>query len=206
MDDSKIFMFPDGGTRQTSNDVNSLLPLLMCNGGFGGGNWIWIIFLFFLYPLMRNGGLFGNMGQNCGSCLGPLANMVNNNDGRDLIMQAINGNGSAVQRLATMFGIKADMIQSAICQVNNSVAQVGCKIDSSTGALLNAGTQNTMGAAGIMVINFNAATTTATGFEIMVNNNTLPLLASNGEALTALTAGLHIIVFDKQNNKLQLIV
>lgn len=81
MDDSKIFMFPDGGTRQTSNDVNSLLPLLMCNGGFGGGNWIWIIFLFFLYPLMRNGGLFGNMGQNCGSCLGPLANMVNNNDG-----------------------------------------------------------------------------------------------------------------------------
>ena len=144
MDDSKIFMFPDGGTRQTSSDVNSLLPLLMCNGGFGGGNWIWIIFLFFLYPLMRNGGLFGNMGQNCGSCLGPLANMVNNNDGRDLIMQAINGNGSAVQRLATMFGTKADMIQSAICQVNNSVAQVGCKIDSSTGALLNAGTQNTM--------------------------------------------------------------
>lgn len=114
MDDSKIFMFPDGGTRQTSNDVNSLLPLLMCNGGFGGGNWIWIIFLFFLYPLMRNGGLFGNMGQNCGSCLSPLANMVNNNDGRDLIMQAINGNGSAVQRLATMFGTKADMIQSEV--------------------------------------------------------------------------------------------
>lgn len=144
MDDSKIFMFPDGGTRQTSSDVNSLLPLLMCNGGFGGGSWIWIIFLFFLYPLMRNGGLFGNMGQNGGGCLGPLANMVNNNDGRDLIMQAINGNGAAVQRLATMFGTKVDMIQSAICQVNNSVAQVGCKIDSSTGALLNAGTQNTM--------------------------------------------------------------
>lgn len=70
MDDSKIFMFPDGGTRQTSSDVNSLLPLLMCNGGFGGGNWVWIIFLFFLYPLMRNGGLFGNMAQNGGGCLG----------------------------------------------------------------------------------------------------------------------------------------
>ena len=63
-----------------------------------------------------------------------------------------------------------------------------------------------MGVAGIMVINFNAATTTATGFEIMVNNVSLPLLANNGEALTALTEGLHIIVFDKQNNKLQLIV
>lgn len=63
-----------------------------------------------------------------------------------------------------------------------------------------------MGIAGIMVVNFNAATTTATGFEMMVNNVTLPLLAANGEALTSLTEGLHIIVFDKQNNKLQLIV
>lgn len=144
MDDSKIFMFPDGGTRQTSSDVNSLLPLLMCNGGFGGGNWVWIIFLFFLYPLMRNGGLFGNMGQNSGGCLGPLANMVSNNDGRDLLMQAINGNGAATQRLATMFGTRVDMIQAAIAQVNNGITQVGCKIDSSTGALLNAGTQNTM--------------------------------------------------------------
>ena len=144
MDDSKVFMFPDGGTRQTS-DVNSLLPLLMMNnGGMNGGGWIWIIFLFFLYPLMRNGGLFGNAGGYGNGCLGPLANMVNNNDGRDLIMQAINGNGAAVQRLATMFGAKVDIIQAAISQVNNAVTQVGCKIDSSTGALLNASTQNTM--------------------------------------------------------------
>lgn len=144
MDDSKIFMFPDGGTKQTS-DFNSLLPLLMMNGGgMNGGGWMWIIFLFFLYPLMRNGGLFGNAGGNGNGCLGPLANMVNSNDGRDLIMQAINGNGAAIQQLATMFGTKVDMIQAAISQVNNSVTQIGCKIDSSTGALLNAGTQNTM--------------------------------------------------------------
>ena len=144
MDDSKIFMFPDGGTKQTS-DVNSLLPLLMMNcGGMNGGGWMWIIFLFFLYPLMRNGGLFGNACGNGNCCLGPLANMVNNNDGRDLLMQAINGNGAATQRLATMFGTKVDMIQAAIAQVNNGITQVGCKIDSSTGALLNAGTQNTM--------------------------------------------------------------
>lgn len=144
MDDSKIFMFPDGGTKQTS-DVNSLLPLLMMNsGGMNGGGWMWIIFLFFLYPLMRNGGLFGNAGANGNGCLGPLANMVNNNDGRDLLMQAINGNGAAVQNLASMFGTKVDMIQAAINGVNNSVTQIGCKIDSSTGALLNAGTQNTM--------------------------------------------------------------
>ena len=144
MDDSKIFMFPDGGTKQTS-DFNSLLPLLMMNsGGMNGGGWMWIIFLFFLYPLMRNGGLFGNAGGNGNGCLGPLANMVNNNDGRDLLMQAINGNGAAIQNLANMFNTSTDMIQAAINQVNNGITQVGCKIDSSTGALLNAGTQNTM--------------------------------------------------------------
>lgn len=144
MDDSKIFMFPDGGTKQTS-DVNSLLPLLMMNGGcMNGGGWMWVIFLFFLYPLMRNGGLFGNACGNGNGCLGPLANMVNNNDGRDLLMQAINGNGAAVQNLASMFGVKVDMIQAAINGVNNSVTQIGCKIDSSTGAILNACTQNTM--------------------------------------------------------------
>ena len=144
MDDSKIFMFPDGGTKQTS-DVNSLLPLLMMNGGgMNCGGWMWIIFLFFLYPLMRNGGLFGNACGNGNGCLGPLANMVNNNDGRDLLMQAINGNGAAVQNLASMFGVKVDMIQAAINGVSNSVTQIGCKIDASTGALLNAGTQNTM--------------------------------------------------------------
>ena len=193
MDDSKIFMFPDGGTRQTSSDVNSLLPLLMCNGGFGGGNWVWIIFLFFLYPLMRNGGLFGNFGQNGAGCLGPLANMVNNNDGRDFIMQAINGNGAAVQRLATMFGTKVDMIQSAICQINNSVAQVGCKIDSSTGALLNAGTQNTMTLANQLATcccNLkNAITESAHQSQIETLRQTDAIKQSVGDVGSAVTRG-----------------
>jgi hypothetical protein len=144
MDDSKVFMFPDYGTRQSSNnDVNTLLPLLMSNGGFGNSSWIWVIFLFFLYPLMRNGGWFGNTNPN-GSGLGGLANMVNNNEGRDLLMQAINGNGTAIQQLSNMLGTKVDNIQAAIAQATNSITQVGCKIDSTTGALLNAGTQNTM--------------------------------------------------------------
>ena len=147
MEDPKIFMFPDCGTKQTSSDANSLLPyLLMGNGnGMNGGGWLWVIFLFFLYPLMRNGGLFGGGSNPTGNgCLGNLASMVNNNDGRDLLMQAINGNGNAIQNLANMFGTKADVIQTALSQVSNGVTQVGCKIDASTGSIINAGTQNTM--------------------------------------------------------------
>lgn len=63
-----------------------------------------------------------------------------------------------------------------------------------------------VGNAGIVIVNFNAATTTATGITLQVNNTTLPLLNSEGDSLTTLTAGLHILVFDKLNNKLQLIV
>ena len=95
---------------------------------------------------MRNSGLISNFGGNGNGCsgLGPLANLVNNNDGRDLLMQAINNNGNAIQSLASMFNTSTNMIQTAINQVNTAVTQVGCKIDSSTGALINAGTQNTM--------------------------------------------------------------
>lgn len=145
MDDSKIFMFPDGNKSSSNNDLATLMALMNNGGGFGNNSWMWVIFLFFLYPLMRNGGLFGGFGGN-GGCngFGSLANMVNNNDGRDLLMQAINGNGAAIQNLANMFNTSSSMIQSAINQLNNAVTQVGCKIDSSAGALLNAGTQNTM--------------------------------------------------------------
>ena len=148
MDDSKVFMFPDNNSKGNSStsDLATLMALMNNGGGFGNGNWIWVIFLFFLYPLMRNGGLFGNFGGNGNGCsgLGPLASLVNNNDGRDLLMQAIHNNGNAIQSLASMFNTSTNMIQTAINQVNTAVTQVGCKIDSSTGALINAGTQNTM--------------------------------------------------------------
>lgn len=63
------------------------------------------------------------------------------------------------------------------------------------------------GCKGIMVVNFLGATDTAvTGVNISVGGSTRPLLSSAGNALTALTTGYHIIVFDKPNNKLNLIV
>lgn len=60
---------------------------------------------------------------------------------------------------------------------------------------------------GILVVNFLGATAaTVTGVTISVNNSTRPLLSSTGEPLTTLTTGYHIIVFDKPNNQLNLIV
>ena len=114
--------------------ANQGLVLALNNGGFGGnGNWMWIIFLFFLYPMMRNGGWFGNSdgNGNCNGGFGPLANMINNNDGRQLLDAAINRNGSAIDKLASMFGCGKDAIlgaisgvQQAICGVNGNIADV----------------------------------------------------------------------------------
>lgn len=63
-----------------------------------------------------------------------------------------------------------------------------------------------VGLRGIIIVNFNAAVTTATGITISVNGSTLPMTSNNDEAVTALTAGIHILLFDKPSNKLQLIV
>lgn len=69
MDDSKVFMFPNGGT---SSIDPGLLALINNNGGFGGanGSWIWILFLWMI---------FGANGNGWGNRNGQIENMINNN-------------------------------------------------------------------------------------------------------------------------------
>lgn len=143
MSDSKVFMFPDnvaGGSGQSAIDPNLLLALNQ-NGGFGGnGNWMWILFLFFLWPLMRNGGWgngFGGGGFGADGT-GYLANMANNDTGRELLMQAINGNGDAIRQLSSMFGCKMDTIQQAICSLGGQIQQVGNQVGMGIQQTINA--------------------------------------------------------------------
>jgi len=79
MDDSKVFMFPNAAN--SSIDPN-LLAMLNNNGGFGGNNWIWILFLWMMwgYGGNWNNGFGGNNGT------GFLANQLNNDAGRDLLL------------------------------------------------------------------------------------------------------------------------
>lgn len=128
---SEVLFVPDGNNRNNSGfDPNLLFATMMNgNGGFGGGNnWLWVIFLFFLEPLMRGGfgnGLFGNGGANG---LGYTDNLINNAAGREMLMQAINGNGSAIQNLANMFGTSTDFIKQAICGLDKSITQVAGQV------------------------------------------------------------------------------
>ena len=142
MSDSKVYMFPETGTN-TNGLVSMLAPLLQQKGvdpnvllamrnnsGFGGeGGWfMWIIFLFFL---MGWGG-FGNRGTD------GLASQINNDYGRDLLLQAINGNGTAISQLATTLNCDVNAIQTAINSVNGNIASVGSQVGMSGQQVINA--------------------------------------------------------------------
>ena len=141
MSDSKVFMIPDAvsGHANAALDPNLLISQIMNNGGFGGnGNWIWIIFLFLLFG--RNG--FGNYGDVLGT--GYLSNQINNTSGRDLLMQAINGNGNAVQNLSNMLNTSIESIKCAINGVQSSICQVGNQVGMSAADVKNAITTGNM--------------------------------------------------------------
>lgn len=129
-EDSKTYVF-DSAARNTL-DPNTLLAMMGNNGGFGGnGNWMWIIFLFFLYGWGGNG-MFGNRGT------GGLASEINGDYGRTLLMQAINGNGTAISQLSCALNCSTDAIQNAIHQVQTNIQQVGSQVGMSSQAVINA--------------------------------------------------------------------
>ena len=139
MSTNEVLMIPDNRGNQSSLDPNVLFASMMNgNNGFGGnGNWMWVVFLFFLYPFMRNGGFWGNNDGNSGN-LGSLGNLVNNDSGRELLMQAINGNGNALRDLAAMLNTSISSVQHAICGVNNSITQLSGQVGMSGQQIINA--------------------------------------------------------------------
>lgn len=123
MAEEKTYIFPEG-TGNNGIDTGALLAMMNNNGGFGNGSWIWIIFLFFLYGWNRNGMMGGN-GLDSGL-------------GTDLVMQAINGNRSAISDLANRLNSDINTIGTAINAVQSSVQNVGSQVGMSGLQVINA--------------------------------------------------------------------
>ena len=129
MESSKIMMFPEMGN--SGIDPNLLLALNN-NGGFGGnGNWIWILFLWLIWGWGGNG--WGGNGNN-----GFLSNQIANDSGRELLMNAIQGNGSAIQSLANMLNTEVQTVQNGIFTLNNAITSVGTQVGMSGLQIQNA--------------------------------------------------------------------
>jgi len=119
MESSKIMMFPEMG----NNGIDPNLLLAMNNnGGFGGNNWIWILFLWLIW-----GGAWGNNGFG-NNTTGFLSNQISNDTGRELLMNAIQGNGQSIQSLANLLNTEVNTVQNGIFTLNNAITSVGTQV------------------------------------------------------------------------------
>jgi hypothetical protein len=137
MSETKTYVFGENGNANNSLDPN-LLWASMNNGGFGGGNgsWLWALFLLFLFG---NGNGFGNgFGGNGGRGVGYLSDQLNNTAGRDLLMQAIQGNSSAIDRLSSSLGCSIGDIQTALNGLGLQISNVGNQVGMSSMQVINA--------------------------------------------------------------------
>ena len=132
MSESKIYTIPDGNN---SLDPNLMLALSQ-NGGFGNGNWMWMMFMWILFPWIFNGnGFGGGFGGNNGT--GFLANQLNNDAGRDLLLQAINGRADSLGQLANILNTNVSDVQNGVNAIQNAIQTVGAQVGMSGQQVIN---------------------------------------------------------------------
>ena len=151
MGSDKTYIF-DGGGSGGGLDIAALISSMMGNkgmdpnlvaalmngnnnrGAWGGDGcwWIWIILLFFCWGGFGGNGFGGNNANG-------LPAQLNGDAGRELLMNAIQGNGAAINQLASSLNCSTQQIQNTLCniqgtlgmssqQIINAVQSMGCQI------------------------------------------------------------------------------
>ena len=131
----KTYVFGDGASngmlsllgplmQQRGVDPNVLLAMRN-NDGFGGeGGWfIWILFLLFF------AGGWGNNG---------FGNNANNAYGANCLLSAIDGNGDAINQLASTLHCDVNQIQTALTALQSNIQSVGNQVGLSGQQIINA--------------------------------------------------------------------
>lgn len=140
-----------------NSDIAALALLSGGNGGFGG-NGMWnnpFMYLVWMYMMrwMNGNGEWGNNGDGCYKALEAstqrqiqtLSDQMNDNHTSDLIMAAIQGNGSALQDVANRLGCDINAITAAIQGVRSDIASVGSQLGFSSERIINAVNQGDCG-------------------------------------------------------------
>ena len=149
----RTYVFNQDGNNGNSGgskfDIMAMLPNLMgskgvdpgllalLNQGRGsqdqwGGSWwfIWIILLWFCWGGNGFGNRFGNGGG--------LPAELNGDVGREYLMSAIQGNGNAINQLASSLNCSTQQLQSALCNIQGLIANVGNQVGMSSQQIINA--------------------------------------------------------------------
>lgn len=153
----RTFVFGgDGGNGGSKLDITALLPGMLGGGrgldpnllavmgnrnGFGGqdGWWsiIWLVVIASIFGWNNGFGGFGGIGGGRGGFNG-LPAALSGDAGRELLMQAIQGNGDAIRQLASSFNCSNQQVQTALCSVQNAITQVGNQVGLSSNQIINA--------------------------------------------------------------------
>lgn len=109
------------------NSIADLFGLAIIASMFGWGNGGW-------------GGFGGGWGGNSGA--GFLSNQLNNDSGRELIMNAVTSQGeasrTAIQSLATMLGQDFNLVNAGVQNVQNALATIAANQGMNTLQVVNA--------------------------------------------------------------------
>lgn len=130
---AEIYQLPENGNNNGNASIPFSIPIGFggMGGGLFGGNGFGndiggLIALAIVASIFGwNGGNgFGGFGGNNGQ-LGFLANQLNNDNGRDLIMQAVTSQGeasrTAIQTLSSMLGQDFNLVNAGVQNVQNSL-------------------------------------------------------------------------------------
>lgn len=109
------------------------------NNGWGGGILGFLLGLFFGNGWGGFGGFGGGWGGNNGA--GFISNQIDNNAGRELLMNAINSNGeasrAAIQNLATMLGQDYNQVSAAVASLQSGLSSLALQQAVSVPQLIN---------------------------------------------------------------------
>lgn len=156
MSDTKIFSLGDSGMgsggmapliaslcQNRGLDPNMVAAMMNNRGngygdGFGNSAWWIIILLIFGWGGFGNGfgGGFGGRGSAQG--LADLGNLVNNDAGRELLMSAIQGNGTAISQLASTVHCDQNALMGAIQNLSTQLCSIGNQVGMSGQQIINA--------------------------------------------------------------------
>ena len=163
MDKTYVFSNePSSGCCGSKLDITALLPnlmggrsldpnlLLALNNGYrnqdmwGGAGmwWIWILLLFGWgrggFGGWGNGGWGGNgcCNDGCNNC-SALPWALNSDTGRELLMQAIQGNGDAIRQLASTLNCDVKSIETNLCNIQSLIQNVGNQVGLTSQQVIN---------------------------------------------------------------------
>lgn len=111
----------------------NMVAALMNNNNRGCGGWgdmgAWWIVILLIFGWGGFGGFGGGFnGRGSAQGLADLGNLVNNDAGRDLIMQAIQGNANAISQLASTVHCDQNQLNAAIQSVSTQICNLGNQV------------------------------------------------------------------------------